>query len=314
VTGFHRPASDLALGRWSGPRWRVVHLSVEDLTTAGSESRWRRGARLLEAIEHRSFRRMDRVYIVNRQVAARYRRRFPDVAERFEFIPNWADPTIFRLLDDDERRSTSLDLRASLGMPERAPIVLFAGRLEGQKDPLLLARAFGRLRAMIPDAQLVVAGDGSLREPMRAELARHGALDAAHIAGIVSRERLAQLMNASDALAITSAFETGPTVGLEALACGLPVVTAPVGEVARLVAESGAGAATADRSPDALARALADLVRSPGSRSAAALDAARPFLADRVLGPLYEENRRLASRLGRPARSRPPILGDGAPG
>jgi glycosyltransferase involved in cell wall biosynthesis len=184
-----------------------------------------------------------------------------------------------------------------LGAGEDATLLLYAGRLEGQKDPLLLARAFAVLRGSHPGARLVIAGEGGLARAMRAELDRLGAGEAASFIGTVSRGELAGLMHAADALVIASAFETGPTVGLEALTSGLPVVTTAVGEVAGVVARSGAGAVAAARTPDA----LADAMRRAAAESEALRDraaaAAAPYAADRVLAEVYDENRRLAAML-----------------
>ena len=104
VGSFHRPLTDLPI-RHAGPMWRVVHLGVEDLATEGSESRWARMSGGLAMSERRSFRRMDRIYVVNRQVTADYRARFADVAERFEFLPNWVDPAIFHSADAAARQA-----------------------------------------------------------------------------------------------------------------------------------------------------------------------------------------------------------------
>lgn len=295
IAAFHRPVSDLWLPLRPGPRWRVVHLSVSDLATPGSESGWRRLSPVLDRLERRSFRKMNRVYVVNRGVADDYRRRFPDAADQIQFVPNWADPTIFRPLPGVRER-----VRGELELDAGAPVVLFAGRLEGQKDPLLLADAFVQVRRKLPASLLVVAGDGALGEQMRLLLlGRHRLEDATRFLGIVPRERLAELMNASDVLAITSAFETGPTVGLEALACGLPVVTTPVGEVSSLVAETASGRVTQSRSSEAVARALLEVLGQGPELRASAAAASVPYLADRVLGPLYEDNRHFASRLPR---------------
>lgn len=298
IHAFHRPSSDIGLPIESGRAWRVVHLSVADLTTRGSESRWRRLSPVLDRVEGASFRRMGRIFVVNRAVADAYRARFPEVAERIEFVPNWADPTIFR----PRKRDVRARVRGELGVDPDAPLVLFAGRLEGQKDPLLLADAFAQLRRRVPEAMLVVAGDGALREPMQALLAgRHRAAEAIRFVGIVGRARIAELMAAADLLAITSAFETGPTVGLEALACGLPVVTTPVGEVSRIVAASGAGrTAAVPRSPEALAHAMGEVIEAGPALRAVAVEAAAPYLADRVLAPLYEHNRRAAAGMAAP--------------
>jgi glycosyltransferase involved in cell wall biosynthesis len=303
VLSFHRPGTDLALGGHA-PRWRVVHLTVDDLATAGSESRWRRLARPLEWLERRSFRRMDRIYVVNERAAAAYRRRFPEVAERIEFLPNWVDSTIFRPSATGGRPALRAGLRARLNLADDGPMVLYAGRLEGQKDPILLARAFAQLLSRRPTAALLVAGEGTLRDPMQAELHRLGAAAAVRFLGTLPRDQLAELMDAADCLIITSRFETGPTVGLEALACGLPVVTTAVGQVAKLVEDSQAGAVVADRQPSTLADALERALAEPaGVMREAALRAAEPYRAARVLGSLYDDNRALAERLRRPPSS-----------
>jgi glycosyltransferase involved in cell wall biosynthesis len=299
IASFHRPGTDLALRDAPMPMWRVVHLAVEDLSTTGSESRWRRLSGPLRVIERRAFRRMRRIYVVNEAVAERYRRRFPEVADRIHFLPNWADPTIFRPVDQQRRSELRSALAADLELPAESYLILFAGRLEGQKDPMLLARAFAAFRARHPAAVLLIAGEGSLEHQVRGELTSAAAIGAVRFVGTVPRERLAELMQASDTMLITSAFETGPTVGLEALACGLPVVTTAVGEVSRVVAGGGAGSVAPERSAEALAEGLSWNAGQPRDRLRDdAVAAAAPYLADRVLEELYDYNRGLAQRRG----------------
>jgi glycosyltransferase involved in cell wall biosynthesis len=291
--------TDLPLRRL-GPMWRVVHLGVSDLTTAGSESRWARLARGLAGSEARSFRRMDRIYVVNRQVADEYRARFPEVAERIAFLPNWVDPDVFRPPAGGSVVARRGEIAAARGLDPSAPILLYAGRLEGQKDPILLARAFAALSQRRPGARLLVAGSGGLEAVMRRELAGLGVAEATSFLGTVARTEVAALMQVADALLITSAFETGPTVGLEALACGLPVVTTDVGEVAGVVRRSGAGEVVERREPMALAAAAEAVLNRPREASReAAVAAAAPYLAERVLAALYDDNRELAARLRR---------------
>jgi glycosyltransferase involved in cell wall biosynthesis len=297
IASFHRPGTEIAMRDFRMPMWRVVHLGVDDLRTEGSESRWRRLSGALEAMERRTFRRMDRVYVVNERIAEQYRARFPEVADRIRFLPNWADPTIFHPVDAAARQAARDSVAATIQQPIDGPLLLYAGRLEGQKDPLLLADGFAAFAGRRADVRLLIAGEGTLEAAVRARLAVAGAADRAHFLGTVPRERVAELMHAADALLITSAFETGPTVGVESLACGLPVVTTPVGQVSRVVAESGAGVTLAGRSAEALADGLAWVTEQPSAalrRSAAA--AAGPYLADRVLEELYAYNRELATR------------------
>jgi glycosyltransferase involved in cell wall biosynthesis len=102
-------------------------------------------------------------------------------------------------------------------------------------------------------------------------------------------------MNASHMLVLTSRFETGPTVGYEALATGLAVVTTPVGEVSRIVRESGAGAVTSDREPSTIAAAMAAvLAEDPLRMRGLALAAAAPYAASAVLEPIYAWHREVA--------------------
>jgi glycosyltransferase involved in cell wall biosynthesis len=298
VLSFHRPGTDLPFRGARAPKWRVVHLSVQDLTTRGSESRWRALPRLLGGMERRSFGHMDRIYVVNERVASEYRERHPELAERIAYLPNWADPTIFHPEPDERRAATRAALAAELEVDPSADLLLYAGRIEGQKNPRLLAEAFAALRARRPGAHLVVAGAGGLEPDFRAALAGSGLTDAVRFVGTVSRARLAQLMNACDVAVIPSRYETGPTVGFEALACGLPIAMTDVGQVGRLVREHGAGRVAAEHAAPALADAIERVLAQPAAAlRSSAVAAAAPYLADRVLGAVYEDNRRLAARL-----------------
>jgi glycosyltransferase involved in cell wall biosynthesis len=294
IMSFHRPGTDLPFVFTRARKWRVVHLSVQDLTTTGSESRWRMIPSLLAAIERLAFRRMDRIYVVNELVADDYRARFPEVADRIRYLPNWADPTIFSMQPEDARVSTRLAIATELQLSPTGPLLLFAGRLEGQKNPRLLAATFAELRSLRPSAHLIVAGDGSLEATLRETLSSLGVSDAVRFVGTVSRPRLAQLMNACDVQVITSLYETGPTVGFESLACGLPIATTNVGQVARLVNAGGAGRVVDAHSATALSRAIEWIVDQPADRlRTAATATAAPFLADRVLSEIYDYSRAL---------------------
>jgi glycosyltransferase involved in cell wall biosynthesis len=297
VLSFHRPGTHLPFSFSAARQWRVVHLSVSDLATSGGESRWRMIPRLLAAVERHGFRRMQRIYVVNERVAAEYRARFPEVADRIRYLPNWADPTIFFPRSAPERIRLRRSLAEELRVEADGPIVLFAGRLEGQKDPQLLGETFAALRSDRPDACLIVAGEGSLEGELRRALATHDVTDAVRFVGTVERTRLAELMNASDVLVITSRYETGPTVGFEALACGLPIVSTDVGQVAHVIRAGGTGRVVDERAAAALARAIEWTVDQPREELRdAAVAAADPFLADRVLGEVYADSRTLAQR------------------
>lgn len=283
----------MPLLRVQDPKVRVVHLTTEQLRSAGSESRWRLLGPVLDRLEGYTFGQMDRIYVVNRQAAEDYRLRFPSLAARIEFVPNWVDDTIFAPVSDASRAAAREELFARLGLPP-SRVVLFAGRLERQKHPELLIEAFARVATSRP-AALLLAGDGGLLPAVRTLVAQLGIADVVRFLGPLPRVELARLMNASDCLAVSSAFETGPTIAYEALASGLPVAGTNVGQLPELIQEGVNGAVAAEREPASLAAAIDRVLSLPaGQARRAAADASRPYRATTVLAPLYEAHRRLA--------------------
>lgn len=291
VLQFHRPATALPLLGSAHSKVRVVHLTTEQLTSAASESRWRVARGLLARVEAASFERMDRIYVVNKEAAHAYQARFPAISERIAFVPNWVDDSIFRPLADRQR---AVVRRSIAGQSSGSPIMLFAGRLERQKDPLLMLETFAHVCQNRASSLLLVAGTGSMRADLEARARSLGIATSVRFMGPVERPELARLMNAADAMIITSAYETGPTVAYESLACGLPIVATAVGEIPGLLGDPHAGEAIEERSPQTLAAAAARvLARDRALVRRACAAAARPFAATTVLDKLYADHRQL---------------------
>lgn len=292
VLQVHRPATDLAAVLGHRPRVRVIHNTSRDLTSGGSESKWQRLPAMLSILDRMTLRRMDIIYAVGDRAFDDATERYPHLAERVRRITNWYDQRLFRPGTDRERA----DVRASIGVGGNERVVVFAGRLDRQKNPLLLADAFARLISTHADARLVVIGDGRMRPLFDERVDELGIGAKVKVIGAVGRDRVAELLRASDVLCITSSFETGPTVGLEALGSGLAVVTTPVGQVSQIVRRDlAAGIVVDEGSPTALASALATVLEIPRTRrEQAALAIAARYSAQRVLEPMYDDHRRLA--------------------
>jgi glycosyltransferase involved in cell wall biosynthesis len=146
--------------------------------------------------------------------------RYPDLAPRVRFIPAGIDLDGFCLRDREESRER-------LGITSGDGLVTFVGRLEPEKRPLEILEMFECLRARHPAARLLIVGDGRLRTELRRRTARLGT--SAQIRNSVTQAELAQIFSASDLLVVASSHEGLPTVALEALACGTPVVGTEVG-------------------------------------------------------------------------------------
>jgi glycosyltransferase involved in cell wall biosynthesis len=140
-------------------------------------------------------------------------------------------------------------------------IVLSVGRLEEEKNPLLLADILAKLRAGDSRWRLVVCGEGPLEGALRERLAALGVGDAAELRGYLPLEGgLRDVYREAHAFLHVSRTEGLPQVLFEAFAAGLPVVATAVGSVAQ--AAGGAalliGPADADAAADRLRQLAAD--------------------------------------------------------
>ncbi len=117
--------------------------------------------------------------------------------------------------------------------------VLSVGRLEEEKNPLLLADVLARLRAREPAWRLVVCGEGPLEDELRARLEELGVAEHADLLGYVPHDRgLREIYRQSHALLHVSWTEGLPQVLFEAFAARLPVVATDVGGVAAAVGDA----------------------------------------------------------------------------
>jgi len=137
--------------------------------------------------------------------------------------------------------------------------VLTVGRLDMEKNPLLLAEILAVLSAGERRWRLVVCGDGPMRDELQARLGELGVLDRAELRGYVPIDGgLLELYRRSHAFLHVSWTEGFPQVLIEAFAAGLPTVATAVGGVSAAVA----GAALLVPPGDASAAAEALLRRA----------------------------------------------------
>jgi len=155
--------------------------------------------------------------------------------ERNHVIPNGVDRSMFQPLPHEEARR-------KVGWPSGVPIVLFTG------DPALTTKRF-------PLAVQAVAFASRAVGAIRLEVSDRSEPDAMPL-----------LMNASDALILTSVSEGSPSVVKEAMACNLPVVATDVGDI-REMTRGASLCHVCEPSPDALGAALVDVLRARPRRS-----------------------------------------------
>lgn len=187
-------------------------------------------------------------------------------------IDNGIDTRRFRPGTRAERRR----IRAGLGIPDSAPVVLLAARFDAMKDPGLFLRAVAAHARTAPGTQYVVCGSGMTRTnpAFVSLLADSGVDDGVPLHALGLREDMPELYRIADVVALTSAFgEASPLCLVEGAASGAVPVTTDVGDAARLV--EGFGLVTA-RDVDAIVQAWGDaLALGPALRAAALAARAR---------------------------------------
>jgi glycosyltransferase involved in cell wall biosynthesis len=295
VLQVHRPYRSFVLNHHRGPIVQFIHLDLRDWP--GPQG-WPKLKGLYREFSDEELERMDRVYIVNESGALMLREQHPTMADRVEFLPVWFDATVFHPVDAADRERLRAELAERLCIRREARkfrFILSAGRLTEIKKPLM---AIETLATLGDDrAHLVVAGSGELDADLTTRAAELGVSQRVHVLGDRPREEIAQLMQASDALLLTARSEGGgPRVVLEALACGLPVVSTSVVEIHRTVASGVNGWLVDEASPEPLADGLKWVFSQPHEELArAAAAAVAPFTAARMLEGLFADYRALSS-------------------
>jgi glycosyltransferase involved in cell wall biosynthesis len=203
-------------------------------------------------------------------------------------IPNGVDSTRFH---------PGPGRRAELGLPTDRPLVLMVSALEPGKRVIEAIQAV----AAVPDAFLVVAGDGALRDEvdrLAAEL-----LPQRFIRSTFRHEQMPDLYRNADVFLHTKIRESFGNVYVEALSCGTPIV-AHDDEVTRWILDDHA--TLLDTNSEAtLTRAIAETLRAPRTGAAAAEWARSRYSWDVIAGKYVDFFTDVLERHSGRATSRP---------
>jgi glycosyltransferase involved in cell wall biosynthesis len=153
--------------------------------------------------------------------------------------------------------------RAEAGIPLDRPLMTYVGRVAHEKNIEFLVQVFTKVRQTIPNAMLVIAGEGPARESLR-QLVTSLKLDAdVYFAGYLDRNKgLLDCYAAANVFAFASRTETQGLVLLEAMAQGAPVVsTAELGT--RSILKPDCGAVVVAEQQDEFAAAVIRVLQSP---------------------------------------------------
>jgi glycosyltransferase involved in cell wall biosynthesis len=221
----------------------------------------------------RFLRQADRVIAVSENTKREALRSYDLEPGKIEVIPEGVDERFRPDLDPAEVE----EVRRRYALPER--FVLSIGTIEPRKNLTTLLEAYAVVRERHPDVGLVIAGGkGWMVEPFFERLRALGLERDAVLTGYVPDQDVPALLNAAEVFAFPSEFEGFGLPPLEAMACGVPVVSSDAASLPEVVGD--AGVQLPPRDVRAWVQALDSLLGDPSARAgrrAAGLARARGF-------------------------------------
>lgn len=295
VAEFHRIEPSLLYFFSKTPKNIFIHQSIEVLTNPRSSVRWKRMPYLFKMLEDVLMPRMDSIFIINEKAARHYRDRYSKLEKRIDFIPTWFDSEIFFPVLEENKQAVRKDLLEEYSIREDSLVLNFIGRLDHEKNPILLIKAFEIILKEYKNISLIIVGDGVLRKDLQSYINTNNLLGRVILAGLRSPEYIAKLHNSSDVCILTSAYEGMPISVLEALACGLPVVSTDVGEIRRIVIPGLNGEVVDEHDPEPLAKSIDQCLRSLDRyKGVPCVDSVTKYRPQVVLKKVYARYRELA--------------------
>jgi glycosyltransferase involved in cell wall biosynthesis len=156
------------------------------------------------------------------------------------------------------------DIHQTFWFPKGAPVVVNVGALVNHKGQKFLVEAMAQVRRQIPDAQLVIFGEGDLREPLTRQIHDLGLDKHVVLAGF--RDDVLGLTRSADLFVMSSVTEGLGSAVLDAMALGLPVVATRAGGIPEVVEDGVTGRLVPPGRADALADAIVLMLRDPATR------------------------------------------------
>ncbi|MEP6526321.1 MAG: glycosyltransferase family 4 protein [Nocardioidaceae bacterium] len=212
-------------------------------------------------------------------------RRIGDSCDTLTYVSSWCRDQVARALSPDARsRLRRLtpgvdsqrfkpgcggdEVRARLGIREDASVVVCAARMVARKGQDTLVRAWPLVLSAVPQAMLLLVGDGSYRRNIERLSVAQGVRDNVAFAGSVPWAEMPAHFDAGDVFAMPSRTrlaglepEALGIVFLEAAACGLPVVVGDSGGASDAVRPEETGFVVDPRDPEVVAGTLIRLLQ-----------------------------------------------------
>ena len=180
--------------------------------------------------------------------------------ERVGVIYNGIDLGAHQAQRSDRRR----EVRREFGWADEHQVIVQVARLDPLKDHITAIWAFERVQAKLPQARLLIVGEGAERAAIEAEIAKRKLAPCVRLAGL--RKDVPRLLSGADLLWLTSVSEGIPLTLIEGMAAGLPVVSTDVGGASEVIETNETGLLAPAGNDEQIAEAALRLLDNPEFR------------------------------------------------
>lgn len=213
------------------------------ITCHGSEIRTRRKCGLVKLIQRFLFSRASYLTTVSTEMEKILMNAYDVDGTKIGIIPNGYDERLVSRVMENTKKEYSAG-------------IVFVGSLRPIKDPITLLKAFREIAGKYSNISLHIIGDGPLRGLLEAFCLENSLSSKVTFEGRKSHEGALRAIVESTVFVLTSVEEGLPTVLIEAMALGKPVIATAVGGVPEVVKDGINGILIPPRSPERLAKIL----------------------------------------------------------
>jgi glycosyltransferase involved in cell wall biosynthesis len=215
--------------------------------------------RLLLRVLHRVVNIWTSKWIVNsRGCKKKLINQFRVEPENIFVVPNGID------LEDFQSNLTVEQAKIKFGFDRNVPVVSILANLRPEKNHKMFLRVAKKLLDSSVAATFVVAGDGPLREELAETCQSMGISDSIRFLGRC--DEVADLLRATDIVAMTSLHESLPNALIEAGAMGVPCVSTDCGSVAEIILDGLNGFVVRKNDDDGMVESIMSLISNPDLR------------------------------------------------
>jgi len=195
-------------------------------------------------------------------------------------IPNGVDLDRFYPAEKNEKKKSA------------SSVILTLSRIDNKKGLEYAIESMTKIHTKFPTAKLMIVGDGEYRSELEKLVEKNMLSATVEFPGLIPNSEVPAYLRNADLFLLPSLYEGLPLTLLEAMACGLPIISTPVSIAPEIIATWKNGYIIPFKSPDAISESVIDLLSNPDKRrqcSENSYRAAKETLSWEKVGKHYAE-------------------------